>query len=673
MELFERHKIITTDNEVVITLYLDSFSTEFSSELGFKGKIDDLHATAKEYIQKRFPDIKHATVKVVAGVVLVSAFSLHTTQKASAHVADFNMTYLYFGNTKSYISQIDRTGGNLNLVSPSYFDLNSDGSLKLTSQVDKTFVNEMHNRGIKVVPFLSNHWDRTLGRTALANREQLSQQIADAIVTYNLDGVQVDIENVTDVDRDNYTDLVRLLREKIPADKEVSVAVAANPYGWNKGWHGSYDYKQLAQYSSYIMIMAYDESFQGSPEGPVASLSFVENSIKYALGEEVPPEKIVLGIPFYGRYWKQGESYGGYGLSNSRVSEITSKYKTTTTYDTKSQSPMMTFEVKSTDPIMTVAGRTLTAGTYHLWYENERSIQAKVNLVHKYGLKGTGSWSLGQEDPSIWENYRAWLTTHTTTVDSDQSPAVEEPAGDSTTYVVRGGDTLSSIAKKFGLTVTQLKEYNSLTTDVIYIGQLLYLVPNEENTPIIIPNTALPTNHGQIIGRLYLKEDTQLLKKQPNGSYFKYKLLKKGEVINVFGAQGNKYDVGGGYYIEKTDRMSLHIGRLLIKNREVLYKPDGTFYRYLEKGEAIKVFSYDENKYNVGGGYYIKPTDNVLFYEGFLKPKSYLTLYKPNGAVHRHIRPDEYIRVYSIDGDRFYVGGGYYIKIDRNLASFVRH
>ncbi|GAA3315826.1 hypothetical protein GCM10020331_011600 [Ectobacillus funiculus] len=37
---------------------------------------------------------------------------------------------------------------------------------------------------------------------------------------YNLDGVQIDIENVTEVDRDNYTDLVRLLREKLPKEKK---------------------------------------------------------------------------------------------------------------------------------------------------------------------------------------------------------------------------------------------------------------------------------------------------------------------------------------------------------------------------------------------------------------------------------------------------------------------
>ncbi|WP_078431805.1 glycosyl hydrolase family 18 protein [Metabacillus halosaccharovorans] len=676
MELFERHKILQSENECTIILYLHPFATEFAAELGHEGKRKDLQESAKKYVQTRYPNIKNATIKVVSGLLLVSSFSFAKGEvEVSAHEADFNMTYLYFGNTSSYIKQIDRTNGNLNLVSPSFFDIQADGSLKLTSQVSSTLVTEMHNRGIKVVPFLSNHWDRNIGRAALANREQLATQIANAISQYDLDGVQVDIENVTDTDQSNYTDLVRLLREKIPANKEVSVAVAANPYGWNKGWHGSYNYKELAKYSSYLMIMGYDESFQGSPEGPVASLDFVEGSIKYALGEGVPPEKIVLGVPFYGRYWKKGEDYGGYGISNIRVNELMDKYKSTVTYDEQKQSPKLTIEVKSTDSKTTIAGRTLTEGTYYVWFEDARSIKAKVDLVHKYNLKGTGSWSLGQEDPAIWENYKTWMLTHSdVTPNGDYSTGSEDTTSSSErTYIVRGGDTLSGIAKSNGITVDQLKQFNSLTADSIYIGQLLYLTPNQENTTIQIPNTEIPTNHGQIVGRLTLKKDTPLVKRQPNGSFITYKMLKKGEVINVYGVLGNRYDVGGGYYIKQASEMSLHIGRLLIKDQEILYKPDGSFHRYLKKGEALRVYTFDQQKYDVGGGYFVKPTRNVSFYEGFIRPKANIPLYNPSGKVHRMIQQNELVRVYSIDRDRFYVGGGYYIVNNRAKLTFIRH
>ena len=144
--------------------------------------------------------------------------------------------------------------------------------------------------------------------------------------------MNVDIENVTDIERDMYTDFVRLLREKLPAGKTLAVAVAVNPWDLKRGWQASYDYKELAKNSDYLMLMAYDESYAGGPAGPVASYSFVEKSIQKAL-TEVPKEKLVLGIPFYGRYWKNGAVKGGYGLSNTDVEMLLDKYKGKVTFD----------------------------------------------------------------------------------------------------------------------------------------------------------------------------------------------------------------------------------------------------------------------------------------------------------------------------------------------------
>ncbi|WP_084361939.1 peptidoglycan-binding protein [Robertmurraya korlensis] len=434
------------------------------------------------------------------GQILANFPSLRT----SAHEVTFNMSYLYFGNTSSYISQVDKTQGNLSLVSPSYFDLNADGSLKITSQFDEAFVTQMHARGIKVVPFLSNHWDRTLGRQALANREKLSSQLAEFIVTNNLDGIQVDIENVTDLDRDAYTDLVRLLREKLPSNKEVSVAVAANPNGWTKGWHGSYDYKELAKYANYLMIMAYDESYSGGPQGPVASYGWVERSIQYSLNQGVAADKIVLGIPFYGRYWKEGQATGGAGISNHRVDEMLAKYGGTVSYDETSQSPKATISIKPGDPTISIAGTTLTAGTYHIWYENHESIKAKLQLIHKYNLKGSGSWSLGQESSSIWQSYRTWLS-HDGQVEvspvSDTQP--KEQAGSTApstaiTHIVQSGDTLWKIAASYKMSVDELKAWNNLTTDAIFIGQALKVKSLQTSTQQPVPSEPAANTPGAV-------------------------------------------------------------------------------------------------------------------------------------------------------------------------------
>jgi spore germination protein YaaH/AraC-like DNA-binding protein len=351
-------------------------------------------------------------LKTIVGFTLVCAIVLLSgLHSISASEKKFNMSYIYFGNANAYISHVNDTRNSLNEISPNYFNLDMNGNLVLTA-IDINFINEMHSRDIKVVPFLSNHWDREKGRAALKNRAKLVTQIADAIEAYNLDGINVDIENMTQEDRNDYTDFVRMLNAQLPPGKIIAVAVAPNPYGVNKGWQGSYDYASLAKYSDYLMIMAYDEHYQGGSPGPVASLPFVEKSIKYAL-ERVPKDKIVLGIPFYGRYWKNEKSYGGYGVSNYQIDELVYKYNGKVELDVASYSPKAVITIKNSDVKPYILGRQLDAGTYTFWYENEESIRAKLELVKKYDIKGTGSWSLGQESNGTWDYYKLYLNGYT--------------------------------------------------------------------------------------------------------------------------------------------------------------------------------------------------------------------------------------------------------------------
>ncbi|MBM7662512.1 LysM repeat protein [Bacillus mesophilus] len=328
---------------------------------------------------------------------------------AVAEELSFNMGYLYHGSSNTYMETMKHTQGSINVVSPTYFDINADGSLKLTQVLDRYFIASMQSNGIRVVPFLSNHWDRALGEKALDNREALTDQIAEAVRIYNLDGVNIDIENVTHEYRDEYTEFTRMLRAKIPADKEVSVAVAANPRGFTLGWHGSYDYQSLGAASDYLMIMAYDESYTGSEPGPVASIQFVEKSIQYAINNGVPREKIVLGIGHYGRYWKEGATVGGNGMANEHVAQAIKMYNGVVTFDEVTMSPKATFTINEGDPGLNVYGRILQPGNYTVWFENEQSIRAKFELVEKHGIKGTGNWGLEQENPQFWDSFSQWV------------------------------------------------------------------------------------------------------------------------------------------------------------------------------------------------------------------------------------------------------------------------
>ncbi|MBA2942754.1 S-layer homology domain-containing protein [Paenibacillus sp. CGMCC 1.16610] len=328
--------------------------------------------------------------------------------QASSAQGKFNMSYMYFGSPSSYTTQVDKSGQTLDVVAPSYFHIDANGNLELSDSLLASFIADMHQRGKRVVPFLSNDFDRSLGEKAIDNREALADQIVKAIQDNNLDGIQFDIENVDAAYRDKYTDLVKIIRNKLGSDKEVSVAVAANPTGTTQGWTGLYDYKALAAVTDYLMVMAYDESYPGdTTPGPVASLPFVEKSIQYAISQ-APADKVVLGIPFYGRYWNQNAADNGAGVSAQTLSKLIQKYGGTVRYDTASQSPVASFTILPTDESFSINGNSLVPGDYTVWFENEQSLKEKLKLVSKYNLKGTGSWSLNQETADTWDYYGLW-------------------------------------------------------------------------------------------------------------------------------------------------------------------------------------------------------------------------------------------------------------------------
>ena len=415
------------DNDFDLIIEVERREAEFGLDFLEKNNGRSAYDRFVQYLTEQNRKIKIRTIRIFVSGLLVAVipFSAATIAAAESRhffsIADsilvaaeeairsdakFHMTYLYGGTVSQQIAQMEMVGS-FQTVSPGNFDIDSQGNLSLNG-ISTTLIQAMHRQGIKVVPMLSNHWSRTAGERALQNPEKLANQIISAIEEYNLDGVNVDIENVTHTYRGAYTQLVKILRERLPEEKEVSVAVAANPNGWTVGWHGSYDYAALAKYADYLMIMAYDEHWQGSEAGPVASITFAERSIAYAL-KHAPAEKLVLGIPFYGRIWSEDGRFNGNGVSVKTLEKMLADYDADITYSETAQAPKAEFTVTEGDKVYTVNGKSLTPGKYTVWFEDERSLQSKIQLIHQYDIKGLGSWTLTQAPDSILQQLSGWL------------------------------------------------------------------------------------------------------------------------------------------------------------------------------------------------------------------------------------------------------------------------
>ena len=352
----------------------------------------------------------YLTCTRVLTLCLASFTALTLVPQGKAERTIESLSYLYIGGTANFLNNINRTRENLTTVMPDYFEVTPDGNVIQTKKPDKHFIETMNASGIKVIPYLSNHFDREKGRAAMKNGPVIAAQLAEWTREYGYDGLDVDIENLNQDDRAAFTAFMRLLRDALPRDKTLSVCVAANPRGLTTGWHGQYDMKALGKICDTVFVMTYDDHYDGdSVPGAVAGLPFIEASIKKAL-LNVPAQKLMIGVPFYGRYWIEGQERGGKALTVSDINNLVSRYESTLWYDKTADSARAVMTISEGDVASGLwGGKKLQPGAYDIWYENEQSLEKKLALVRKYNLKGIGSWALGQEPEQFWINYKRWL------------------------------------------------------------------------------------------------------------------------------------------------------------------------------------------------------------------------------------------------------------------------
>lgn len=294
----------------------------------------------------------------------------------------------------------DKIAG-LDILSPTWFDITDrDGTVK--NKAERAYVDEAHAKGYRVWALVTNSFDRDLTREVLANpraRENVIRQLAVYSMIYDLDGINIDFENVYDEDKDRLTAFVGEMSDmfrQMGLISSIDVTVPAQSSYWSL----CFDRKALAEKVDYMMVMTYDEHWASCPvSGSVASLPWVETNIEKML-KLVPREKLLLGIPLYTREWIEMNEYGKIRTKSKTrwmedIDEIMRDKKITPTWLPESGQDYLEYKED---------GRT-----HRIWVENAKSIKERLSLVHKYELAGVASWRKGFETEDIWPIYQEYL------------------------------------------------------------------------------------------------------------------------------------------------------------------------------------------------------------------------------------------------------------------------
>lgn len=313
-----------------------------------------------------------------------------------------NMFWDYYSQ---YVKATDRTGQvieGVNVVSPSFFYLDkSDGTLKENiGEAGKNYIEWAHSNGYKVWPMISNAEAGIKTTSSILNsytkRQELIQSIVEKCAQYSIDGINVDFENIYEADKDKFS---RFIIELVPRMQEMKIVVSVDvtaPDG-DPNWSLCYDRNVIGDVSDYLVFMAYDQYGASSTKpGTTAGLNWVEKSLKKILEyDEVSPEKIILGMPFYTRQWTITPD--GSIKGRSVISMVNTKIPNNVEKQWDDELKQYYIEYKS--------GKN----TIKMWIEDGTSIKEKVSLVTKYNLGGTSCWRKDMETSNIWTIIREEL------------------------------------------------------------------------------------------------------------------------------------------------------------------------------------------------------------------------------------------------------------------------
>ncbi|MBQ8188317.1 MAG: chitinase [Lachnospiraceae bacterium] len=277
----------------------------------------------------------------------------------------------------------------VNVMSPTWFAL-SDNEGNFTSLADVAYVENMHARGIEVWALVDNFTydvDTAAILNSTSKREYLITQLVNTVLSYGIDGINVDFENVTQEASDGYIQFLREL--SIECRKNGIVLSADNSHLVN------YDRAKQGEVVDYVIIMGYDEHIAvADGPGSVASIEFVQRGIEKTLAL-VPAEKVINGIPFYTRLWTTTGDIGQVAYGMQEIENYLANHGVETVWDEATCQYMAEFNVDGTG--------------YAVWLEEKESLAVKLNVMNQYNLAGVAGWRLGQEKDDVWPVIAAYL------------------------------------------------------------------------------------------------------------------------------------------------------------------------------------------------------------------------------------------------------------------------
>ena len=287
----------------------------------------------------------------------------------------------------------------LTCLSPFTYGINASGGLLPLE--DDALLSAARLRGTAPVMHLSTLTESgqfdthraELVLTDMAVQDQLVAEVIQTVLRRGYAGVDVDFEFLPGQLAAAYAAFLDRLRRRLqPQGRFLWAALAPKTSAGQRGLlYEGHDYAAVAAAADGVLLMTYEWGYTYGPPMAVAPLPNVRAVLDYAV-TAIPAGKIFLGVPNYGYDWPlpfvQGSTRAE-SISNQRAIELAVQHQIAIQYDETAQAPYFYY--------------TDAAGAVHVvWFEDARSMAAKLRLVAEYGFQGMGFWNLMRPFSQTW-------------------------------------------------------------------------------------------------------------------------------------------------------------------------------------------------------------------------------------------------------------------------------
>lgn len=287
------------------------------------------------------------------------------------------------------LEQLTANTRGVNVISPTWFMLTAnDGSYE--SLASQSYVDKAHAMGMQVWAAVDNFnkGDNVKSEVLFAStaaRKKLISSLMDEVQRYKIDGINLDIESIKPEAGPHYVQFIREL--SVDCRKNGIVLSVDNTVP--TAYSAFYNRAEQGRVADYVVIMGYDEHTSKSEAGSVASIGYEKKGIEDTLAQ-VPKEKIISGIPFFTRLWK--EESGKTTVQSMGISAA------------KRWVEENKVELYWQEELGQYYGELQQGSAkYSIWMEEERSIGEKMKLIKDYDLAGVACWKLGFEPADLWD------------------------------------------------------------------------------------------------------------------------------------------------------------------------------------------------------------------------------------------------------------------------------